>query len=84
MFVAGGETLPANIRGRASMAMNWILPNIPLGVAMVTFAVGLPAFVMWKFPDGDDNVTAQPAALNSREHTAFAARSTYEQAASAA
>jgi hypothetical protein len=53
--------------------MNWILLNIPLGALMVAFTVGLPLWVMVKYPDGDDTtLTAAPVAL---EHTAPAARS---------
>jgi hypothetical protein len=46
------------------MTMNWILLNIPLGVVMVAIAAGLPAWVMWKFPEGDDSTTAQVAYSN--------------------
>jgi flagellar basal body-associated protein FliL len=60
--------------------MNWILLNIPLGVVMVALAAGLPAWVLWKFPEGDDN-TAQTAAPQSGERTAPAGRNIYQQAA---
>jgi hypothetical protein len=63
MFMAGGETAPANT-DRASMTMNWMLLNITLGLAMVAIAVGLPAWVLWKFPDEDGRkTTTQRAAL---------------------
>ena len=42
--------------------MNWILLNIPLGAAMVAFTVGLPMWVMLKYPEGDDIEIAHTAA----------------------
>jgi hypothetical protein len=62
------------------MTMNWILLNIALGLVMVGLAAGLPAWVMWKFPEGDDS-TVQTAALQSSERTAPAGRNIYQQAA---
>jgi hypothetical protein len=59
--------------------MNWIMLNIPLGVAMVALAAGLPAWVMWKFPEGDDTVQRVP--LQDIERTSPAGRNIYQQAA---
>jgi hypothetical protein len=59
------------------MTMNSILLNIPLGVAMVAFTVGLPAWVMWKFPEGNDNSAAQLAAQPNRDHIPSVLRSTH-------
>ena len=65
------------------MTMNWILLNIPLGVVMVAIAAGLPAWVIWRFPEGDDSTTAQRVASRSREHSALTTRSTFQHAATA-
>ena len=54
--------------------------NLPLGVAMVAVAAGLPAWVMWKFPEGDDTAV-RVAALQSSERVAPAGRNVYQQAA---
>ena len=40
--------------------MNWIALNIPLGVVMFGFAVGLPLWIMLKYPD-----TERPVAQDS-------------------
>ena len=48
--------------------MNWILLNIPLAAAMVAFTVGLPVWVMLKYPEGDDTVA--PTAAVTHEDTA--------------
>jgi len=64
------------------MTMNWILLNIPLGVVMVAIAAGLPAWVIWKFPEGDGGTAPQRAALHSREN-ALPARRTHQHAAAA-
>ena len=61
--------------------MNWILINSALGVVMVALAAGLPAWVMWKFPEGDDTTKAHAAGLQSGERTAPAGRNIYQQAA---
>jgi hypothetical protein len=61
--------------------MNWILMNIPLGVGMVALAAGLPAWVMWKFPDGDKAAAARTAAPQTNWHNAPAGRNVYQQAA---
>ena len=61
------------------MTMNWILLNIPLGVVMVAIAAGLPAWVIWRFPEGDDSTTAQRVASRSREHSALTTRSTTDE-----
>jgi len=50
--------------------MNWILLNIPLGAAMVAFTVGLPLWVMLKYPEGDDTAIAHTAAPLAHEHAA--------------
>ena len=63
------------------MTMNWILINIPLGVAMVAVAAGLPAWVMWKFPEGDDSARAQTTEPQTNERTAPAGRNIYQRAA---
>lgn len=55
------------------MTMNWILLNVLFGVGMVAIAVGLPAWVMWKFPEGNERATAQLAPLRTRDHPAAAA-----------
>jgi hypothetical protein len=60
------------------MTMNWILLNIPLGILMVAFTVGLPLWVMLKFPEGDDKPAVQTATPRPREHTALAARSIHQ------
>lgn len=54
--------------------------NVPLGVAMVALAAALPAWVMWKFPDGD-NAAVQAAAPQHSKRTAPAGRNIYQQAA---
>jgi hypothetical protein len=51
--------------------MNWILLNIPLGVVLVIFTVGLPLWVMLRFPDDD---TREPIALSPRLAQAGARR----------
>ncbi|HEY5230424.1 MAG TPA: hypothetical protein VIJ11_06000 [Galbitalea sp.] len=61
--------------------MNWILMNTALGAVMVAIAAGLPAWVIWKFPEGDDTTTATTAASGPRERTAPAGRNIYQQAA---
>ena len=55
--------------------------NSALGVVMVAVAAGLPAWVMWKFPEGDDTTKARTAELQSGERTAPAGRNIYQQAA---
>jgi hypothetical protein len=50
--------------------MNWILLNIPLGAVMVAFTVGLPLWVMLKYPDGDDIAIAHTAAPLAHEYGA--------------
>jgi hypothetical protein len=54
----------------ASMTMNWILLNIPLGAVMVAFTVGLPLWVMLKHPDGDDAAIAPTAAVTHEDSAA--------------
>jgi len=61
--------------------MNWILINIPLGVAMVAVAAGLPAWVMWNFPEGDDAAQAQTTEPQTSERAAPAGRNIYQRAA---
>ncbi|HZV26936.1 MAG TPA: hypothetical protein VFG00_11675 [Acidothermaceae bacterium] len=61
--------------------MNWILMNIPLGIVMVAFAAGLPAWVMWKFPDEDSKSVLTAAALHTSGHAATAAHTTHQQRA---
>jgi len=51
------------------MTMNWILLNIPLGILMVAFTLGLPLWVTLRFVEGEDDATAHPAALRTRERT---------------
>jgi hypothetical protein len=55
-------------------AMSWIWMNLPLCVLMVAFTVGLPVWVMLKYPDDADPKAAQTAAERPREHVAGAAR----------
>lgn len=62
--------------------MNWILLNIPLGVAVVAFTVGLPLWVTLKHPEGDHD-TALTAAPRTTERTGPAGRNIYELAATA-
>jgi len=81
MFMAGGETTPTNRWHPASMTMAWILINIPLGVAMVAVAAGLPALVMWKFPEGDDAARAQTTEPQTSARTSPAGRNIYQRAA---
>jgi hypothetical protein len=50
------------------MTMNWILLNISLGVVMVAIAAGLPAWVMWKYPEGDGSTPAPTTVLPNREY----------------
>jgi hypothetical protein len=54
--------------------MSWIWMTIPLCVLMVAFTVGLPVWVMLKYPDDADPLAAQTAAARPREHVAAAAR----------
>jgi hypothetical protein len=61
--------------------MNWILMTTALGVVMVSLAAGLPAWVMWKFPEGDDTTQVRTAGSQSSERTAPAGRNIYQQAA---
>jgi hypothetical protein len=44
--------------------MNWILLNIPLGLVMVAVTVGLPLWVMLRFPEDDPQ--ARTAARSHR------------------
>jgi high-affinity Fe2+/Pb2+ permease len=60
--------------------MNWLLMNILMGVGMVAIAAGLPAWVLWKFPEGD-HTAAQTAAPQASDRTAPAGRNIYQQAA---
>jgi hypothetical protein len=64
--------------------MNWILLNILLGALMVAFTVGLPAWVMWRFPEQRDESVANIAALRTREHASPATRSTHQHRTSGA
>ena len=75
--------MPAHNRTRASMTMNWILLNIPLGILMVAFTLGLPLWITLKFVEGEDDATAHPAALRTRERTGPAGRNIYQLAATA-
>ncbi len=50
--------------------MNWILLNIPLGALMVAFTVGLPLWVMLKYPEGDDTAIAHATAPVARPYVA--------------
>jgi len=54
--------------------MSWIWLNIPLCVLMVAFTVGLPAWIMLKYPDDADTTTVHIAPVRTREHAAAAAR----------
>ncbi len=54
--------------------------NSALGVVMVALAAGLPAWVIWRFPEGD-TTKARTAELQSGERTAPAGRNIYQQAA---
>jgi hypothetical protein len=70
--------VPANNEDRAPMTMSWILLNIPLGALMVAFTVGLPLWVMLKYPEGDDTAIAHAAAAShddtpAREYSSVAA-----------
>ncbi len=58
--------------------MNWILLNIPLAALMVAFTVGLPLWVMLKYPEGDDTALAETAGVvrednANREYSKLAA-----------
>ena len=63
--------MPTNNSNRAPMSMNWILLNIPLAALMVAFTVGLPLWVMLKYPEGDDTAIAHTAPVT---HEGSAAR----------
>lgn len=52
--------------------MSWIWLNIPLCVLAVVFTVGLPLWVMLKYPDDADTSVAQTAAPRPREHAVAA------------
>jgi hypothetical protein len=54
--------------------MSWILINIPLCVLAVAFTVGLPAWIMLKFPDEADTTAVHTAVPQPRERVAAAAR----------
>ena len=69
---AGGETAPVpnESSGVGAVSWIWIWMNIPLCVLMVAFTVGLPVWVMLKYPDDADPLAAQTAAAQPREHVA--------------
>lgn len=62
--------MPANNEDRAPMTMSWMLMNIPLGALMVAFTVGLPVWVMLKYPEGDDTAIAHTTAVSYEESAA--------------
>lgn len=62
--------MPANMEDRAPMTMSWMLMNIPLAALMVAFTVGVPAWVMLKYPEGDDTAIAHTPAVTCEDTAA--------------
>jgi hypothetical protein len=53
--------------------MSWIWMNIPLSVLAVAFTVGLPTWVLLKYPDAEPS-SAHTEAQHAHERIASAAR----------
>jgi hypothetical protein len=66
----GGETAPVPNGSNGVEDMSWIWLNIPLCVLVVAFTVGLPAWIIAKYPDDDTDKTGQHAVAPRRGHGA--------------